>query len=132
MPSTCRNRCNGQWMKIQENYVAQCENPKNVWRNYQLKAAVKRKEDAWKGVLRARNKDARERCLGVHKEEKRKIKRCIHQSKKEVQEQLGRKMNQNVIGNRKLSWKEVSKENGGKVEKSGRGRSTKDLEGVLR
>ena len=48
--------------------------------------------------------------MKVYKEEKRKVKRCIYQSKKEVQEQFGRKMNQDVNGNRILFWKEVSKE----------------------
>ena len=37
-------------------------------------------------------------------------------SKEEIQEHFGRKMNQDVNGNRKLFWKEVSKANGGKVE----------------
>ena len=46
--------------------------------------------------------DAREMCLEVYKEEKGKVKRYIYQSKKEVQEQLGRKMNQDVNRNRKL------------------------------
>ena len=50
----------------------------------------------------ASDEDARERCLEVYKEEKRKVKRLIYQSKKEVQGQLGRNMNQNVNGNRKL------------------------------
>ena len=48
-------------------------------------------------------------------------------SKEEIQEHFGRKMNQDVNGNRKLFWKEVSKANGGKVEnfnriKDGNGR----------
>ena len=60
------------------------------------------------------------RCLKVYKEEKRKVKICIYQNKKEVQEQFGKKMNQDVNGNRKLFWKEVSKEKGGKVENSTR------------
>ena len=51
---------------------------------------------------------------------KRKVKRYINQSKKEVQEQFGRKKNQDVNGNRKLFWKELSKSNGGKVENSNR------------
>ena len=63
-----------------------------MWWNNQIKAAVKRKEDAWKEVLEARDEDARERCLEVYKEEKRKVKRCIYHSKEEVQEQFGRKM----------------------------------------
>ena len=63
-------------------------NPKSVWWNDKVKAAVKRKADAWKDVLGARDEDARERCLEDYKEEKRKVKRCIYQSKKEVQEQF--------------------------------------------
>ena len=47
---------------------------------------------------------------GVWKRTKRKIER-FYQSKKEVQEQFGRKMNQDVNGNIKLFWKEVSKAN---------------------
>ena len=57
-------------------------------------------------------------CLKFYKEEKRKVKRCIYQSKEEVQEQFGRKMNQDVNGNRKLFWKEMSNANGGEVENS--------------
>ena len=53
-------------------------------------------------------------------QEKTEAKRCIYQSKEEVQEQFGRKMNQDVNGNRKLFWKEVSEANGGKVENSNR------------
>ena len=63
------------------------------WNN-QVKAKFKKKEDAWKEVLGARDEDVRERCLEAYKEEKRKVKRYIYQSKKEVQEQFGRKINQ--------------------------------------
>ena len=77
-------------------------------------------EDAWKEVLGARDEDPRKRCLEVYKEEQRKVKRCIYQSKEEVQEQFGSKMNQDVNGNRKSFWKEVSKANGGNVENSNR------------
>ena len=56
--------------------------------------------------------------MEAYEEEKRKVKRCINQSKKKVQEQIGRKMNQDVNGSRKFFWKEVSKANGGKVENS--------------
>ena len=37
-----------------------------MWWNDHVKAAVKRKEDAWK-VLGAKNEDAREMCLEVYK-----------------------------------------------------------------
>ena len=63
-------------------------------------------------MLVARDEKANERCLEVYKEEKRKVKRRIAQSKREVNEQFGRKMNQNVNGNRKLFWEEVSKVKG--------------------
>ena len=76
-------------------------NPKIMWWNDKVKSAVKRKEDAWKDVLGARDEDARERCLEVYKEEKKKVRSCIYQSKK-VQEQLGRKMNQVMNRYRKL------------------------------
>ena len=79
-------------------------------------------------MLGVRYEDARERCLEVYREEKREVKRCIYQSKEEIQEQFGRKMNQDVNGNRKLFWKEVSKMNVGKVENSNR---SKDRNGRL-
>ena len=82
-------------------------NPKSVWWNDQVKAAVKKNEAAWKKALGTRDKDTRERGLEVHKKEKTKVKRCIYQSKKKVQEQFGRKMNQDMNGNRKLFRKEV-------------------------
>ena len=48
--------------------------PKGEWWSDQVKAMVKRKEDTWKEVLGVRNKDARERCLEVYKEENINIK----------------------------------------------------------
>ena len=83
------------------------------------------------------------RYMEVYREEKRKVKRSMIQSKKKVNEQFGRKMNEDVNGNRKLFWKEVSNAKGGKVkswsrvkDRNGRlphggGRSEKDLEGVF-
>ena len=44
----------------------------------------------------------------------------ILQSKEEVQEQFGKKMDQDVNRNRKLFWKEASTVNGGKVKNSSR------------
>ena len=89
--------------------------------------------------MAASNEKTKERCMGAYREEKRKVKRSIYQSKKIANEQFGRKMNQNVNGNRKLFWKEVNKGEGGNVEscsrmkeeKGGKGSSTKDLEGVF-
>ena len=39
---------------------------------------------------------------------------CTYQSKKKVNEQFGRKMNDDVNGNTKLFWKELSNVKGGK------------------
>ena len=54
--------------------------------------------------------------MEVYRKENRKIKRCIYQSKRKVKEQFGRKMNEDVNGNKKLFWKEVSNVKGGKVD----------------
>ena len=40
----------------------------------------------WKEVLGARDEVAKERCMEVYEEEKRKVKKCIYQSKNEVNE----------------------------------------------
>ena len=80
-----------------------------------VKAAVQRKEIARK-VLGAKNEVAKERCMETYKEENWKVKRCIYQIKKKVNEQFGSEINQDVDGNKKLFWREVSKMNRGKLE----------------
>ena len=85
-----------------------------------IKAAVRRKEAAWKGVLAASDEETKERYMEAHREEKRNVKRCIIQSKKKVNEQFGRKMNEDKNGNKKLFWMEGSNEKGGKVESCSR------------
>ena len=77
-----------------------------------MKAAVRRKEGVWKGVLAASGERYEKKDMKAYREEKRKVKRCIIQRKKKVNEQVGKKMNEDVKGNRKLFWKEVSNENG--------------------
>ena len=42
-----------------------------MWWNDALKAVIKRKEDAWKQVLGARDEAAKERCMEAYREEKR-------------------------------------------------------------
>ena len=59
--------------------------------------------------------------MEAYSEEKRKVKGCIYQSKRKVNEQFGRKMNEDVNENRKLFWKEVmTNMKGGKVESCSR------------
>ena len=66
-------------------------------------------------MLVASDEETKERCMEVYRE-KRKVKRCIIQNKKKVNEEFGRKMNEDVNGNRKLIWKKVSNAKGGKLE----------------
>ena len=50
--------------------------------------------------------------METYREEKRKLKKFLYQSKKEVHEQFGRKMNEDVNGNRNFFWKEVNNTKG--------------------
>ena len=52
---------------------------------------------------------AKDRCMEVYKEEKRR-------AKKDVNKHFGRKMNQYVNRNRKLFWKKVNNVNEGKIK----------------
>ena len=91
---------------------------KSVWWNNEIKAAVRRKESVWKGVLAASKSDKRKMYGSVQRGEK--VNRRIIQSKNKVNKQLGRKMNEDVNGNRKLFWKEISNAKGEKVESCSR------------
>ena len=104
-------------MRLSENWG---KPPKRVWGNDEIKAEVRRKETAWKGLLTASGEEIKERCMEAYREEKREAKRCIIQRKKKVNEQFRRKINENVKGNRTLFWKEVSNTKGGKVESCSR------------
>ena len=96
------------------------KNPKTVWWNDEIKTAVRRKESAWKLALAARDEETKEICMETYREEKRNVKGCIIQSKKKVNKQFGRKLNEDVSGNKKLFWKEVNNAKGGKVESCSR------------
>ena len=52
-------------------------------------------------MLGVKEELAKEKCMEVYKKKKRKDKRCICQSKKEVNKQFGIEMNQNISRNRK-------------------------------
>ena len=51
--------------------------PKRVWWNDEIKAPVRRK-----GVLAASDEETKEKCMETYRVLKRKVKRCIYQSKK--------------------------------------------------
>ena len=68
-------------------------------------------------MLAASDEEAKERCVEAYKEEKREVKSCIYQSKNKVNEQFGRKMSEDVNGNKTLFWKEEDRNaKGGKVD----------------
>ena len=72
-------------VEVQENYVAHIKwggGSKECVVEQYVKASVRRKKAAWKEVLAASNEEAKERCMGAYKKEKRKINRCVYQSKK--------------------------------------------------
>ena len=86
-------------------------------------------------MLGASVEEAKQRCMEAYREEKIKVKRCMYQSKKKVHERLGRKMNEDVNGNRKLFCKEVSNAKEGNVEscsikKNGNGRLAQEKDEV--
>src|SRR5678816_1679135 len=85
------------------------KNDNSEWWNEEVKKAVKNKKEAWLNVLKANDEVSKERCLEFYKEEKRNTKRCIRRRKQEVNEQFGRRMNEDIQGNRKLFWKEARK-----------------------
>ena len=92
------------------------KNPRSVWLNGEIKAEVRRKNSAWKRVLAASDEETKERCMEACREEKINVNRCIIRRKEKVNEQSGRKINEDANGNRKLFWKKVSNTKGGKVE----------------
>ena len=67
-------------------------------------------------MLAARYEEVKERFMEAYREEKRKVRCCIYQNNKKVNEQFIRKMNEDVNGNRKLFWKEVINARRGNVE----------------
>ena len=66
--------------------------------------------------------------MKAYREKKRNIKRCICNSKKKVNEQFVRKINEDVNEYRKLFWKVVSNVKIGKMESCSR---IKDANGRL-
>ena len=47
------------------------EHDRSVWCNDEIKAAVRRKEAAWKRGLAASDEETKERCMEPYREEKR-------------------------------------------------------------
>ena len=94
------------------------KNTRSIWWQDEVKVAVRRKEAARKEMSAANDEKGKEKCR--KRTEKRKVKRCIYQIKNKLNEQFGRKINEDVNRNRKSFRKEVSNVKGGKVENSSR------------
>ena len=74
------------------------KNPKSVWWNDDVKAAIRKNEPAEKDVLECRDEDAKERFIEVYRKKRERLKGAYIRGKKEVNKQLGRNMNQNFEG----------------------------------
>ena len=59
---------------------------------------MERKEAEGKEVLGVREEVVKERCVQINKEEEKRIKSCLYESKDEKSEQLGMKISQGVSG----------------------------------
>ena len=79
-----------------------------LW-NHEVEQAVSRKKGAWNDVLKAVNEFDRESCIEIYRRKKRLTKRCLRDRRREINEQFGKKMSEDVKGNSKLFWKEVRK-----------------------
>ena len=65
-----RNNLENMWEQVKRAKLCSSvrvggRNPKSVWWDDEVKAAFKRKEDAWMEVLGAKDVDERGRCLKV-------------------------------------------------------------------
>ena len=65
--------------------------------------------------MAAGDEETKERCMETYREEKRKSKTYIYQSRKKLNEHFGRKTNEDVNGNRKLFLTQVINAKRGKV-----------------
>ena len=68
------------------------ESAREVWLREGGRKVPKECGVKWKEMLEACDEEAKERCMESYREEKRKVKRCIYQSKKKVNVQFGMKM----------------------------------------
>ena len=50
------------------------KNPKSVWWNNEINAAVRRKEVDWKEVFAASDEEAKERCMEAYREKRETLK----------------------------------------------------------
>ena len=62
------------------------KNTKSLRWSNEVKFVDMKKEVAWKKVLAASDEYTKERCMEVYRKEKRKVKRCMYQRKKKVNE----------------------------------------------
>ncbi len=94
-----------------------------AWWTQEIKIAVEEKRKAYKKMLQ-RNvpEEVRERRKREYRDSKALVKRLVRESKEIVDEDFGRKLSAEYEENKKLFWREVRKEMGGrKSEPAGYG-----------
>lgn len=79
------------------------------WWSEDVRSAIEKKSQAYASTLQNVSREERERRIHEYKKAKNEVKRIIKRSKREANENFGKKLSQDVNGNRKLFWKEVKK-----------------------
>jgi len=82
------------------------------WWSDEVKKGIEKKEDAWKKVLQSGGQEIREQRMEEYKRVKKEVKMIVRKSKKEANENMGKRMTNDMNGNIKLFWKEVKKARG--------------------
>jgi len=86
-----------------------------AWWTQEIKVAVEEKRKAYKKMLQRNVPDeVRERRKREYRDRKALVKRLVRESKERVDEDFGRKLSAEYVENKKLFWREVRKEMGGR------------------
>ena len=79
------------------------------WWSDRVKMKIEEKKKAWERLLRENNEERRANLRGDFKKISKEARRTVKESKREANDKLGKKMNEDANGNMKLFWKEVRK-----------------------
>ena len=81
------------------------ERKRGEWWNYKVKSAILQKRKVFEQWLQIRSEKAFDR----YREERRKVKAVVRESKRKVEDTFRTNLGQNFEGNRKMFWKEVKR-----------------------
>ncbi len=97
---------------------------RTAWWTQEIKIAVEEKRNAYKKMLQ-RNvaEEVREQRKREYRDSKALVKRLVTESEERVDEDFGRKLSAEYVENKKLFWREVREEMGGRKSEACRMRS---------